>query len=107
MKLILMKMVITVSKILQGLLISFNTLLFKLFLSSTIRRVHRSSRLRSDNDDDNNNDDMTSRHFTLKDGDELSDVERLDDSEHITISNRHIHDNFKVDNERGMKIVLF
>ena len=34
---------------------------------------------------------------TLNDGDELSDDEQLDDNEHETISNQHIHENFKVD----------
>jgi hypothetical protein len=46
---------------------------------------------------------MDNRPFTLNDGDELSDDEQLDDNEHQTKSNQHIHENFKVDNERGIK----
>ena len=74
------------------------------FISSTVQRVHRNDEPANDNDED---DDMVNRPFTLNDGDELSDDEQLDDNEHETISNQHIHDNFKVDNERGMKIYIF
>jgi hypothetical protein len=77
--------------------------IFKTCISSTVQRVHRNDEsINNTNDDDD--DEMVNRPFTLNDGDELSDDEQLDDNEHETISNQHIHDNFKVDNERGMKI---
>ena len=76
-------------------------MLYFLFFS-TVQRVHRNDEL-INNDNDDEDDDMNNRPFTLNDGDELSDDEQLDDNEHETISNQHIHDNFKVDNERGMK----
>ncbi|CAF1034603.1 unnamed protein product [Rotaria sp. Silwood1] len=70
-------------------------------IASTVQRVHRhdDDELKEDDDDD----DMNHRPFTLNDGDELSDDEQLDDNEHDTNSYQHIHDNFKVDNEREMK----
>ncbi len=92
-------MITTVLKILQGLLISFDRFIFEGVFSSTVQRVHRTNE--PINDDDDN--DIDNRPFTLNDGDELSDDEQLDDNEHETISNQHIHDNFKVDNERGKK----
>ena len=99
-----MKMITTVLKILQGLLISFDRFIFDgVFFSSTVQRVHRTNEPTNDDDDD----DTDNRPFTLNDGDELSDDEQLDDNEHETISNQHIHDNFKVDNERGKKRNLF
>jgi len=67
-------------------------------IASTVQRVHRTNESADDDDDEIDN-----RPFTLNDGDELSDDEQLDDNEHETISNQHIHDNFKVDNEREMK----
>ncbi len=67
------------------------------FFSSTVQRVHR-------NDEPINDDDMDDRPFTLNEGDELSDDEQLDDNEHESKSNQHIHENFKVDNERGKGI---
>ncbi|CAF2839700.1 unnamed protein product [Rotaria sp. Silwood2] len=71
-------------------------------IASTVQRVHRNDELKDDDNDDDD-DDMNHRPFTLNDGDLLSDDEQLDDNEHDTISNQHIHDNFKVDNEREMK----
>ncbi|CAF4489303.1 unnamed protein product, partial [Rotaria sp. Silwood1] len=69
----------------------------------TVQRVHRhdDDELKEDDDDD----DMNHRPFTLNDGDELSDDEQLDDNEHDTNSYQHIHDNFKVDNERVWLII--
>ncbi|CAF1013413.1 unnamed protein product [Adineta ricciae] len=69
-------------------------------IASTVQRVRRTDELV---DDDGDDDDMTNRPSTFNDGDELSDDEQLDDNEHESISNQHIRDNFKVDNEREMK----
>jgi len=55
------------------------------------------------NDDD---DEMDDRPFTLNNGDELSDDEQLDDNEHESTRNQHIHENYKVDNERGMNTIF-
>jgi hypothetical protein len=79
--------------------------LFEMFVfSSTIQRVHRND---ESTNDDNDDDNIDKHPFTLNDGDELSDDEQLDDNEYETVSNQHIHDNFKVDNERGMRIDFF
>ncbi|UJR23294.1 hypothetical protein I4U23_026310 [Adineta vaga] len=70
-------------------------------IASTVQPVHRNDE--QTNDDDDDGDGIDNRPFTLNDGDELSDDEQLDDNDHETISNEHIRDNFKVDNEREMK----
>lgn len=80
--------------------------LFKHISFSTVQRVHRSDEPTNEEDDDEDDDDAIKRPFTLNDGDELSDDEQLDDHEHDTISNQHIRDNFKVDNERGIKNIF-
>ncbi|CAF1015084.1 unnamed protein product [Adineta steineri] len=72
-------------------------------IASTVQRVHRNDELTNNDDDDDDEDDKNKRPFTLNDGDELSDDEQLDDNAHEKISNQHIHENFKVDNEREMK----
>ncbi len=65
---------------------------------STVQPGHRNDEPINDEDDD-----MDNLPFTLNDGDELSDDEQLDDNEYETKNNQHIHENFKVDNERGIK----
>ncbi|CAF0814566.1 unnamed protein product [Rotaria sordida] len=70
-------------------------------IASTVQRIHRNNELKSNDSDDD--DDIHNRPFTLNGGDELSDDEQVDDNEHDTINNQHIHENFKVDNEREMK----
>ena len=50
---------------------------------------------------------MHDRPFTLKEDDEASDDEQIDDNEHGSTRNQHIHENYKVDNERGKKSSVF
>lgn len=76
----------------------------QLACSSTVQRGRRDDAPTNDDEDDDD-DAMAHRPFTLNDGDELSDDEQLDDNAHETISNEHIRDNFKVDNERGTRAV--
>lgn len=79
----------------------------KYFLFSTVKRGHRNDESINDDDNDEEEDNMNNRPFTLNDGDELSDDEQVDDNEPDSISNQHIRENFKVDNERGKRIHLF
>ena len=61
-------------------------------LCSTVQRVHRP---------DEKDDDMEDRPFTLDNGEEVSDDDQFDSNDQGSARDQHIHENFKVDNERG------
>ena len=69
---------------------------------STIQRVHRTDEPTADDDDDDD-DDMGDRPFTLSNGEEVSDDDQFDDNGQESTRNQHIHENYKVDNERGRR----
>lgn len=69
----------------------------KCLFSSTVQRVHRTDQAEEEEDDDDD------RPFTLTNGDEVSDEDQFDSNEHESARNQHIHENFKVDNERGKR----
>jgi hypothetical protein len=66
---------------------------------STVQSTRRTDEPINDDEDE---EEMDDRPFTLNNGDELSDDEQLDDNAHESVRNQHIHENFKVDNERGI-----
>lgn len=68
---------------------------------STVQRVHRTDEPAADDDDD----DMEDRPFTLSNGEEVSDDDQFDDNGQESTRNQHIHENYKVDNERGRRFV--
>ena len=88
------------TKILQGLFESFSINdKSRMITFSTVQSTRRSDEPINDNDDEE--EEMDDRPFTLNNGEELSDDEQLDDNEHESVRNQHIHENYKVDNERG------
>lgn len=53
------------------------------------------------------NEEATDGLFTLNEADEISDDEPIDDQSDLTAKTQHIRDNFKVDDERGERLIKF